>query len=84
MPIIAHRLALASTAKERDQALEAVGELSSKTGSLEEQLDKLGRLLKEAQERTVDKARQLQEAEVPYHSVAIGLTVLVRCICVVF
>lgn len=49
---------------ERDQALKAVGELSSKTDSLEEQLERLGRLLKEAQDRALDKAQQLQHAEV--------------------
>lgn len=49
---------------ERDQALKAVGELSSRTDSLEEQLERLGRLLKEAQERALDKAQQLQQAEV--------------------
>lgn len=49
---------------ERDRALKAVGELSSKTDSLEEQLERLGRLLKEAQDRAFDKAQQLQRAEV--------------------
>lgn len=49
---------------ERDQAVEAVGELSSKTNSLEGQLERLGRLLKEAQDRALDKAQQLQHAEV--------------------
>lgn len=49
---------------ERDQALKAVGELSSRTDSLEEQLERLGRLLEEAQERALDKAQQLQQAEV--------------------
>lgn len=49
---------------ERDQAVEAVGQLASKTDSLEEQLDKLGRLLEEARERVSEKAQQLQHAEV--------------------
>lgn len=50
--------------RERDQALEAVGELSAKTDALEEQLDSLGRLLKDAQERTSEKVKQLQDVEV--------------------
>lgn len=49
---------------ERDQALEAVGQLASKTDSLEEQLENLGRLLEEARERVSEKAQQLQHAEV--------------------
>lgn len=57
---------------ERDQALKAVGELSSRTDSLEEQLERLGRLLKEAQVRAHEKAKQLQDAEVsealPFYS----------------
>ncbi|CAM9261209.1 unnamed protein product, partial [Ectocarpus sp. 12 AP-2014] len=48
---------------ERDQALEAVGQLSAKTDSLEEQLQNLGRLLEEARERVSEKAQQLQHAE---------------------
>lgn len=49
---------------ERDQAVEAVAQLASKTDSLEEQLENLGRLLEEARERVSEKAQQLQHAEV--------------------
>lgn len=49
---------------ERDQAVEAIGQLASKTDSLEEQLETLGRLLEEARERVSEKAQQLQHAEV--------------------
>lgn len=58
------RSELVKTERERDQALKAVGELSSRTDSLEEQLERLGRLLKDAQDRASEKARQLQDAEV--------------------
>lgn len=49
---------------ERDRALQAVGELSSKTDSLESQLDRLGKLLKQAQDRVAEKTKQLIDAEV--------------------
>lgn len=49
---------------ERDRALQAVGELSSKTDSLEGQLDRLGKLLKQAQDRAAEKTKQLVDAEV--------------------
>lgn len=49
---------------ERDRALQAVGELSSKTDSLEGQLDRLGKLLKQAQDRVAEKTKQLIDAEV--------------------
>ncbi len=61
---ISCRSRLAATEGERDQAVEAVGQLKGKTDSLEEQLDKLGRLLEEARERVSEKAHQLQHAEV--------------------
>lgn len=59
---------------ERDQAVEAVAELSSKTGSMEEQLQGLGRLLKEAQDRALDKAQQLQHAEVCFYRIDLEST----------
>ena len=59
-----YRRTLSGTEAERDQALEAVGELSSKTDSLEGQLERLGNLLKQAQDRTAEKAKQLMDAEV--------------------
>lgn len=64
VPPIETRSELVKTEGERDQALKAVGELSSRTDSLEEQLERLGRLLKDAQDRASEKARQLQDAEV--------------------
>lgn len=58
------RSTLTVTKEERDQALDRVGELSSKTDSLEEQVAKLCRLLQESQHRTAEKAKQVQDAEV--------------------
>lgn len=58
------RSRVAVTEGERDQAVAAVGQLSDKTDSLEEQLDKLGRLLEEARDRLSKKAQQLEHAEV--------------------
>lgn len=57
------RSTLVDVERDRDQALQAVGELSSRTDTLEEQLDKLGRLLKQAEERTAEKAKQLEHVE---------------------
>lgn len=53
------RSRLATTEAERDRAVAAVQQLSDRTDSLEEQLDKLGRLLEEARERVSEKAQQL-------------------------
>lgn len=64
------RSRVAAVEGERDQALEAVGQLSAKTDSLEEQLENLGRLLEEARERVSEKAQQLQHAEVCRHASA--------------
>lgn len=41
-----------------------MGQLSEKTGSLEEQLENLARLLSEARGRLDEKAQQLEHAEV--------------------
>ena len=58
------RSRVAATEGERDAAVAAVKQLSDKTDSLEEQLDKLARLLEEARERLDEKAQQLEHAEV--------------------
>lgn len=55
---------MARAERQRDEALKAVGELSSRTDSLEQQVAKLGELLQESRQRTSEKAKQLQDAEV--------------------